>query len=407
MTLVDQFGNDIVDANGDKIWFPATFDPSVAKAFGKSLGRLPASTKSAAMLLSFVRGGPWDLQRSYNGQSNAPFAEVLTRAASYALGLVGAAAGQSQTALMAGGGLHNLRVNPKTAGLNFGNNPKNPPFIAQGFRDYFGSVFAPPGMIPPGTVQGKPALSMPVDRIKTAFDHSFNGMPDNFNRLAASVINGSVVPTAGFSSRATAERRPSYPLPATIATSTPAAPGSWLNSMLRNGEVERIARSEATSPSPMWTVTLAFEPDAVHSPDGYFAGDPSTAFLAIASSTAVPSSRNATSQGREGPFDTRFGSWGSSPANTHGSDKSKASVFDAGAPPIRYLSSKIIPSSANRRNTIGSVSDRFLLIRRVASLAGSPLWLALTPPIQIRGCRRRPRTDSIKTNCPNTGRFVH
>ena len=128
---------------------------------------------------------------------------------------------------MAGGGLHNLVVNPKTAGLNFGNNPKNPPFIAQGFRDYFGSVFAPPAMIPPGTFQGNPAFSMPADRIKTAFDHSFNGLPDNFNRLAASVINRSVAPTAGFGSHATAERRPSYSLPATIVTSTPTPPGSW------------------------------------------------------------------------------------------------------------------------------------------------------------------------------------
>jgi hypothetical protein len=208
-TLVDQFGNDVVDANGDKIWFPVTFDPGAAITFGKSLGRLPASTKSAAMLLSFVRGGPWDLQRSYNGQSNAPFAEVFTRAASYTLGLVGAAAGHSQTALMAGGGMHNLVVNPKTAGLNFGNNPKNPPYIAQGFRDYFGSVFAPPAMIPPGTFEGNQA----ADRIKTAFDHSFNGLPDNFNRLAPSVINGNVAPTAGFGDPSAGNRPPGYSLP--------------------------------------------------------------------------------------------------------------------------------------------------------------------------------------------------
>ena len=258
------------------------------------------------MLLSFVRGGPWDLQRSYNGQSNAPFAAVFTRAASYALGLVGAAAGHSQTALMAGGGLHNLVVNPKTAGLNFGNNPKNPPFIAQGFRDYFGTVFAPPATIPPGTFQGNPAFSMPADRIKTAFDHSFNGLPDNFNRLVPSVINGNLAPDAGFGSHATTERRPSYSLPATIVTSTPTPPGSWLNSMIRNGELERIARSEGTSPLPMWRVTPAFEPDAVHSPDGYFVGNFPTAFPAIAPSTAVPSSRNAGSQDREGAFDTRF-----------------------------------------------------------------------------------------------------
>src|SRR5262249_14619024 len=69
--------------------------------------------KGEVMLFSFVRGGPLDLQRSYNGQSHAPFAEVFTRAASYTLGLVGAAAGHSETALMVGGGLHNLVANPK------------------------------------------------------------------------------------------------------------------------------------------------------------------------------------------------------------------------------------------------------------------------------------------------------
>jgi hypothetical protein len=46
-----------------------------------------------------------------------------------------------------------------------------------------------------------------------------------------------------------------------------------------------------------------------------------------------------------------------------------------GAPPIRYLSSKIIPSSANRRNSIGSASDPFSpdtpggLAGRLAALA--------------------------------------
>ena len=118
-TLVDQFGNDIVDANGDKMWFPATFDPSAAIAFGKSLGRLPASTKSAAMLLSFVRGGPWDLQRSYIGQSNAPFAEVFTRAASYALGLVGAAAGQFVNSSDGPEGAAQSGSKPKDCGAKF------------------------------------------------------------------------------------------------------------------------------------------------------------------------------------------------------------------------------------------------------------------------------------------------
>jgi hypothetical protein len=138
---------------------------------------------------------------------------------------------------------------------------------------------------------------------------------------------------------------------------------------------ERIAGSDGISPSPMWKVTPAFEPDAVHSPDGYFAGNFPTAFPAIAP-PAVRASVNAASQDREGPFDTRFGTWGSSTANAYGRDQSKASVFDTGTAPIRYLSSKIIPSSANRRNSIGSASDPFApdtpggLAGRIAALAG-------------------------------------
>jgi hypothetical protein len=59
------------------------------------------------------QGGPWDLQRSYNGQSNALFASLFTSAASYTYGLIGAAAGFSPTTLMAGGGMYNLLMNPK------------------------------------------------------------------------------------------------------------------------------------------------------------------------------------------------------------------------------------------------------------------------------------------------------
>jgi hypothetical protein len=36
-TIVDRFGNDVVDSKGNKIWFPVTFDPAAAIAFGRSL----------------------------------------------------------------------------------------------------------------------------------------------------------------------------------------------------------------------------------------------------------------------------------------------------------------------------------------------------------------------------------
>ena len=43
-----------------------------------------------------------------------------------------------------------------------------------------------------------------------AFDHSLNGAPDNYKRLAASMINGNVAPAIGFGDHATGERRPSF-----------------------------------------------------------------------------------------------------------------------------------------------------------------------------------------------------
>ena len=213
---------------------------------------------------------------------------------------------------------------------------------------------------------------MSADRMRRAFGHSFNGMPDNYKRLAASVINGNVAPATGFGDHAIAERRPSYSLPATIATSAPTPAGSWLNWMIRNGEVERIAEGNRIALSP---ATPAFEPDAVHSPDGYFIGNYPPASPAVAP-PAVPSFGSAASQDRQGRFDSRFGSWGSSPANSSGRDQSKASVFDTGAPPIRYLSSRIIPASANRRDSIGSTTGAFStdtpggLAGRIAALAG-------------------------------------
>ena len=354
-TLVDQFGNVIVDGKGNKIWFPLTFDPAAAMAFGKSLGSLPRAIKPAAMLFNFGQGGPWELQRTYNGQSNGPFAEVFTRAASYALGLIGAAAGYSQEDLMNGGGWYNWWKNPKAADPNTGNNPKNVPFIAQGFRDYFTPAFAPPATIPKDSFRGNPAFAMPADRFRTAFGLASNGLPDNFIGLAASVANGNIVPSTGLGDLSSAERRPS--LPAVIATGVPSALGGWFNSMVRNGEVEPSIRSDGNSPLSAWgdrPGTPAFQPDAVYSPDGYFAGT-FPAASTVVRVPAVPSSRNIRSPALQDSFVSRFGSWDSSSAGGSGGDQSKTSVFDSGAPPIRYLSSRVVSSPARKE----SLGDRF------------------------------------------------
>jgi hypothetical protein len=85
-TIVDRFGNDVVDSKGDKIWFPLTFDPAAAIAFGRSLASQPTGAATKAFGRAVMQEGPWDLQRSYNGQSNAPFASLFRNAASYNYG---------------------------------------------------------------------------------------------------------------------------------------------------------------------------------------------------------------------------------------------------------------------------------------------------------------------------------
>lgn len=200
-TLVDQFGNDVVDSKGNKIWFPADFDPAAAVAFGKSLASRPPAERYQNFGHSVEGGGPWDLQRSYNGQRNVRFAEVFTPAASYVFGLIGAAADIPKIFLMTGGGAYNVMKNPRTAGSYFGNNPKNVPFIEQGFRDYFESPFAP--TVPKDLFQGNPALAPPTDRFKSTFDQASNASPE----------------------------------------SAPAAPGGWLNSMLRNAWSAPLSRT--------------------------------------------------------------------------------------------------------------------------------------------------------------------
>src|SRR6267378_658115 len=249
-TIVDRFGNDVVDSKGNKIWFPVTFDPAAAIAFGRSLASKSTSAASLEFRRNVKEGGPWDLQRSYNGQSNALFASLFTNAASYAYGLIGAAADFSQTTLMAAAGMYNVFNNPKTAGPNFGNNPNNPPFIAKGVRDYFGSSYGPPATIPDNSFQGSPALATPVDRFKTAFDRPFKGTSDDFNRLAGSEANGNIAPSVGFADPTNANRYAGS-FPQAMDDVTSSGRDGWLSSMLRNGEVERIMRDNGIAQPPI------------------------------------------------------------------------------------------------------------------------------------------------------------
>lgn len=243
-TIVDRFGNDVIDVEGNKIWFPENFDPAAAITFGRSLASESTVNAAQALRHAVRQGGPWDLQRSYNGQSNALFASLFTSAASYTYGLIGAAAGFSPTTLMAGGGMYNLLMNPKTAGPNFGNNPNNPPFISKGVQDFFASSYGSPAIIPDNSFQGSPAFTRPIDRFTTTFDRLSKSALDDVNPVVASAATGNITPSVGFSDLTNANRYAGS-FPKALDSVTSFGRGGWLSSMRRNGDVERIMRNNA------------------------------------------------------------------------------------------------------------------------------------------------------------------
>jgi hypothetical protein len=207
---------------------------------------------------------------------------------------------------MAAAGMYNVFNNPKTAGPNFGNNPNNPPFIAKGVRDYFGSSYGPPATIPDNSFQGSPALATPVDRFKTAFDRPFKGTSDDFNRLAGSEANGNITPSVGFADPTNANRYAGS-FPQAMDDVTSSGRDGWLSSMLRNGEVERIMRDNGIAQPPISA-----------SPDNSAAfGDRFGKWGSSPAGVAQPPAPD-----RPQSFDNRFGNWDSAPAGGFGDTRS-------------------------------------------------------------------------------------
>lgn len=158
-TLVDAFGNDVVDPRtGQALIVPNNYDIGAAITFGQSLGNISraptdeSGLDQRAQILdalgkSFQDSGPQDLQRTYNnvvGGGKDEFVGAFTPAASFHLGVVGRAAGLTRAEIMAGGGLYNLsrryhptHPNPNidTSGLLF-NNPENARWIDEGIKAY-------------------------------------------------------------------------------------------------------------------------------------------------------------------------------------------------------------------------------------------------------------------------------
>lgn len=122
-TLVDASGNTVMNPNTAlPLIVPANYDPTAAIAAGQGIAARrdaimsvgdPNSTAAAQMFVAtemarlFMQGGNQDLQRSYNTTVDGSFVGSFTAAASYNLGLIGAAAGIDLTTIQAGGGIYN------------------------------------------------------------------------------------------------------------------------------------------------------------------------------------------------------------------------------------------------------------------------------------------------------------
>jgi hypothetical protein len=155
-TLLDAAGQPIVDPKtGRPLIVDYDLDMDAAMAFGRSLKDLPLKEKLDRMEQAFVRGGPLDMQRSYNkkvGGGVDEFVGAFTPGASFLLGVVGREANLPADLIVKGGGLYNLcakfdcdhlkrldiqnwKWNPDidTSGPFF-NNPENARWINEGIK---------------------------------------------------------------------------------------------------------------------------------------------------------------------------------------------------------------------------------------------------------------------------------
>lgn len=172
--VTDINGNEVaakylVDSNGNYVMNPATGKPLVVPADydpGQTIQQFQAIEQAAfsdidpdtmsvsertavynSLITDFAAGAPNDLQRSYNGLTNAPDVPAFQAAASYNFGLAAAAGGITNFETNLGGGLYNLWEKWKssspidTSGYLW-NNPTNVQFINQGFSAATSGIFS-------------------------------------------------------------------------------------------------------------------------------------------------------------------------------------------------------------------------------------------------------------------------
>ncbi len=131
--LTDIYGAPVYDSAGNPMLVPDDFDPKdfVAKVQSSWLG-----------ILGFWTNGPFDLQRSYDGQistGGAGFVPAFRAIGSWAYGYTSAARGNTLTGTLGGGGAINLLWStPKTAIENFRHWKSDP------YPDISGRLFNPP-----------------------------------------------------------------------------------------------------------------------------------------------------------------------------------------------------------------------------------------------------------------------
>ncbi|MDR3424329.1 MAG: hypothetical protein P4L50_01750 [Anaerolineaceae bacterium] len=104
----DSFGATLLQNTNGYLIVPANYNVSAAISEGQALNAESLPIALAQMYLDFRQGGTQDLQRTYDGSTNASYVSAFTDAASFNLGAVSFYAGISLLDTLAAGGIYTV-----------------------------------------------------------------------------------------------------------------------------------------------------------------------------------------------------------------------------------------------------------------------------------------------------------
>ncbi|HEV7881847.1 MAG TPA: hypothetical protein VGP39_27710, partial [Bradyrhizobium sp.] len=132
----------------------------------------------------------------------------------------------------------------RMVGIYFGNNPNNPQFTSLGHSAYLNSSFGPAATIPIDTFSGNLAFGVSANQFEAAFGRSFDGSVGDVRLLVDSVRNGTIQSSAGFVDDTATNRFSGAFRTASDKTVVVGSQDGWFASMVSNGEVQRIIRTQ-------------------------------------------------------------------------------------------------------------------------------------------------------------------